>query len=74
MFLTFLLIQMMIFTDLLLKENSMKTLIKNTAVVKKAKINSTVKIDVELDKIKNIKFTSNKPEEINKAEFKLSFN
>ncbi|WP_165572080.1 hypothetical protein [Flavobacterium sp. KMS] len=51
----------------------MKTLIKNTAVIKKAKVNSTVKIDVELDKIKNIKFTSNKPEEISKVEFKLSF-
>lgn len=52
----------------------MKTLIKNTVVEnKQAKINSTVKVDPKLDEIKNIKFTSNKLEEINKREFKLNF-
>ena len=55
-----------------LKENKMKTLIKNTvAKNKNAKINSTVKVDPKLDKIKNI--TSNTLEEINKLEFKLNF-
>jgi len=52
----------------------MKTLIKNTTVEnKKAKINSTVKVDPKLDEIKNIKFTSNKLDEVNKLEFKLTF-
>ena len=52
----------------------MKTLIKNTvAKNKNAKINSTVKVDPKLDEIKNITFTSNKLEEINKLEFKLNF-
>ena len=52
----------------------MKTLINNTvAKNKNAKINSTVKVDPKLDVIKNIKFTSNKLEEINKHEFKLNF-
>ncbi|RUT71726.1 hypothetical protein D0817_03315 [Flavobacterium cupreum] len=64
---------MVIFTDLLLNENNMKTLIKNNASSKQPKINATVKVDVKLDQIKNIKFTSNKLEEINKVEFKLSF-
>jgi len=67
------LIQMVIFTDLLLNENNMKTLTKNIEITKRAKVNSTVKVDEKLDKIKNIKFTSNKPEEIKKVEFKLSF-
>lgn len=67
------LIQMVIFTDLLLNENNMKTLTKNIEITKHAKVNSTVKVDEKLDKIKNIKFTSNKPEEIKKVEFKLSF-
>jgi hypothetical protein len=65
---------MVIFMDSLLKENNMKTISKNTAISKQAKVNSTVNVDVKLDKIKNIKFTSNKPEEINKVEFKLNFN
>lgn len=64
---------MVIFTDLLLNENNMKTLTKNIEITKHAKVNSTVKVDEKLDKIKNIKFTSNKPEEIKKVEFKLSF-
>ena len=64
---------MVIFTDLLLNENNMKTLTKNIEITKRAKVNSTVKVDEKLDKIKNIKFTSNKPEEIKKVEFKLSF-
>ncbi|MCC9063938.1 hypothetical protein [Flavobacterium piscisymbiosum] len=51
----------------------MKTLTKNVEISKRAKVNSTVKVDEKLDKIKNIKFTSNKPEEIKKVEFKLSF-
>lgn len=52
----------------------MKAQIKNTTVINtRAKVNSTVKVDKKLDTIKNIKFTSNKPEEINKLEFKLSF-
>lgn len=67
------LIQMVIFTDLLLNENNMKTLTKNIEITKHSKVNSTVKVDEKLDKIKNIKFTSNKPEEIKKVEFKLSF-
>jgi hypothetical protein len=70
MSLMFLSIQMVIFTDLLLNENNMKTLIKNNASSKQPKINTTVKVDVKLDQIKNIKFTSNKLEEINKVEFK----
>lgn len=65
---------MVIFTDLLLKENNMKTLIKNNNVNdNQAKINSTVKVDRKLDKIKNIKFKSNKVEEVNKLDFKLTF-
>lgn len=64
---------MVIFTDLLLNENNMKTVIKNNTIINQPKINSTVKVDAKLDKIKNIKFTSNKLEEINKLEFKLSF-
>lgn len=51
----------------------MKTLIKNNTSTKQPKINSSVKVDAKLDKIKNITFTSNKLEEINKVEFKLSF-
>lgn len=51
----------------------MKTLIKNNTSSKQPKINATVKVDVKLDQIKNIKFISNKLEEINKVEFKLSF-
>lgn len=52
----------------------MKTQIKNTALINnQAKIDSKVTLDSNLDKIKNIKFTSNTPEEINKVDFKLSF-
>lgn len=51
----------------------MKTLIKNYSEKSIAKINSTVRIDKKLDEIKNIKFESNKPEEVKKLNFRLSF-
>lgn len=40
-----------------------------------SKIEGTIKIDKKLDKIKNVKFVSNKTEEINKyvSTLKLSF-
>lgn len=41
-------------------------------ILNKAKIDAKITLDKKLDKLKNIKFTSGKPEEIKKAEFKLS--
>lgn len=39
---------------------------------KPAKINSEIVVDKTLDKLKNVRFVSGKPEEISKANFKLS--
>jgi hypothetical protein len=40
---------------------------------KKTKIDSQVKVDRKLDKIKDIKFKSDKLDEVNKQDFKLNF-
>jgi hypothetical protein len=39
----------------------------------KAKIDAKITLVKSVDRLKNVKFTSGKPEEIKKAEFKLSF-
>lgn len=44
-----------------------------TKNLNKAKIDAKLTLDKSLDKLKNVKFTSGKPEKINKVEFKLSF-
>ncbi len=51
----------------------MKTIIKKYTERNIAKINSTVKVDKKLDDIKNIRFESNKLDEIKKIDFRLSF-
>jgi len=45
----------------------------DTAHKKEAKIDAKITFSASVDRLKNVKFTSGKPEEIKKANFKLSF-
>lgn len=46
---------------------------KSNEVKIEAKIDAKITFSKSVDRLKNLKFTSGKPEEIKKANFKLSF-